>query len=92
MAALRKHRANRKKLTVRLGLIELSARGQSQRMASRLETTRYQRTIMPAAMTAAMTTMMTIINGLLSMCRSMANLVPSGSKSMPHFGHFPGFG
>jgi hypothetical protein len=54
----------------------------------------YWRIIMIAAMIATITaTMMTtIIMGLLIMCRSIPNLVPSGSKSMPHFGHFPGFG
>ena len=38
-------------------------------------------------MTAAM---MVSIIGLLIMCRSMPNLVLSGSRSMPHFGNSPG--
>ena len=40
-----------------------------------------------ASMTAAM---MASINGLWVMCRSNPNLVPSGSRPIPHFGHFPG--
>jgi hypothetical protein len=44
---------------------------------------------MIASMTA---NMMMIISGLLIMWRSMPNLVPSGSNSMPHFGHFPDVG
>jgi len=38
------------------------------------------------------TTMRMIGKGLLIMCRSMANLAPSGTRSMRHFAHFPGFG
>jgi hypothetical protein len=34
--------------------------------------------------------MMTISKGLLIMWRSIANLVPSGTRSMRHFGHVPG--
>ena len=46
--------------------------------------------IIGAAMIATMTpAMMARCNGLLAMCRSRANRVPSGTKSMPHFGHFP---
>jgi|SRR6266498_360279 len=46
-------------------------------------------TTMIATMTAAM---MKSIKGLFTMCRSMPNLAPSSTKSMPHFGHFPEFG
>ena len=42
-----------------------------------------------ATMIAAMTAS---IKGLFVTCRIMPNLAPSGSKAMPHFGHFPGFG
>ncbi len=51
-----------------------------------------QRIIMITTMTATMiATMMMTIKGLFTMCRSMPKRAPSGSKSMPHFGHFPGF-
>jgi hypothetical protein len=53
----------------------------------------YWRINMIVAMIATITaTMMPTIRGLFIMCRSMPNLVPSGSRSMPHFGHFPEFG
>jgi hypothetical protein len=53
----------------------------------------HQRIIIAAIITATITAAMIIRwEGLLIMCRSMPNLVPSGSKSMPHFGHFPGVG
>ena len=46
--------------------------------------------IIAATMIATMTpAMMARCNGLLAMGRSRANLVPSATKSMPHFGHFP---
>jgi hypothetical protein len=49
--------------------------------------------IIAAAIIAAISAIMTIrCKGLLTMCRSRANRVPSGTKSMPHLGHFPRFG
>ena len=36
--------------------------------------------------------MMKSFKGLFTMDRSMPNLVPSGTKYMWHFGHFPEFG
>jgi hypothetical protein len=49
--------------------------------------------VMTAAMIATMIApMMNNINGLFATCRIMPNLVPPGSRSMLHFGHFAGFG
>lgn len=47
--------------------------------------------IIAAAITASMAATMTArCSGLLSMWRSRAKRVPSGSRSMAHFGHLPG--
>src|SRR5215207_1262027 len=47
------------------------------------------KTAMMASISAAITVR---CKGLLIMCRSMPKRVPSGSRSMPHFGHLPAFG
>ena len=50
-------------------------------------------TTMIAATIATITAaIMKSFNGLFTMDRSMPNLVPSGTKYMWHFGHFPEFG
>jgi hypothetical protein len=46
-------------------------------------------TAIPAIITTAI---MTRCNGLLIICRSIPNRVPSGIKAMPHLGHFPASG
>ncbi len=49
--------------------------------------------IMIATMIATIgAAMMKSCKGLFTMDRSMPNLVPSGTKYMWHFGHFPEFG
>ena len=50
-------------------------------------------TTMIAATIATITAaMVKSFKGLFTMDRSMPNLVPSGTKYMWHFGHFPEFG
>jgi hypothetical protein len=53
-----------------------------------------QRTIIIMAIIAAtISAAMTIkCMGLLTICLSIPNRVPSGTKSIPHFVHFPGLG
>lgn len=60
-------------------------------LRARRDTARFY--IITITMIAAMIATITmIITGLLLMCRSMPNFVPSGSNSMRHLGHVPGFG
>jgi hypothetical protein len=58
--------------------------------AALLRDQRMMMIIIAAAITPAITATMTPrCKGLLSMCRSKPNRVPSGNKSMPHLGHLP---
>ncbi len=49
-------------------------------------------TVIAATIVTITAVIMKSFNGLFTMDRNMPNLVPSGTKYMWHFGHFPEFG
>jgi hypothetical protein len=51
---------------------------------------RCSRNIAPAMIASITTTITPMCSGLLNMCRTSPNFVPSGNKFIPHFGHLPG--